>query len=309
MSGLSYIKKLSWACLCIAGVACTKSSTGPNGNNNAGKPGNLSVQARKYAVQFNIGDVDAPDTRVAAKEMPIRNYLWYLYYAAYDSNGYQVSKIIQDSLNRDYMGPEFGVVKDSLAPGNYTVVVVGERYNQIKIKNDSLLSTLNLAGNQDYQDYVFLKKYPIHVGNADTTIKAIKLEPITGQLEVLMTDSNRTEMPEGTISIDSVPSKYVALTAATSLFGTNSFTSYFNLYSSWTVDYGILGSNASHTVTITLHDSNGNTTLERTIKDVYVYPGRKTILRGKLFGSQGGRSARLPDRTINSANGDIIQDF
>src|SRR5437868_12499242 len=131
MPGICYLRKLIWVCLCVVGVACTKSSSVPNENDKPDKPADAVATVRKYAVHFNIGNVDSVDGHVANKEMSIRSYMHSLFYLAYDSMGRRASKIVHEAVAA-YVGPDFGIIKDSLAAGNYTIVIIGARFKSLE---------------------------------------------------------------------------------------------------------------------------------------------------------------------------------
>lgn len=303
MSGLSYIKKILCACLCVVAVACNKSSTVPHENDKPVKSGSASAVTRKYPVHFNMGNVEIPDARTANKEMPIRNYMHYLYYAAYDSLGVLASKIVQDSNASLYVGPEFGIIKDSLAAGHYTIFTLGTWYNRPGIGGDSFLTTLNVyMGDQD----VFFKKFEINVSEKDTVTAAVKLTRLNGQLQVDLRDSLHPEVRRTLTTVDNVPSRFAVLTNSFTFYSSLTFPVYGSLAYPYKCDFSVTGSDVSHNVTISAYGDNDQILAQKVISGVYVYTNRKTILTGKIFSaSESGRSAE----SIKTLDGTIIQKF
>ncbi|MEX6691027.1 hypothetical protein QTN47_26195 [Danxiaibacter flavus] len=305
MSGLSYIKKILCACLCVVAVACNKSSTAPNENDKPDKTANTSAAIRKYAVRFSLGDIDVSDGRTANREMPVRNYLHYLSYRAYDSTGRLISKIVQDSILA-YAGPDFGVINDSLPVGDYTIVVVGAQYYSVEFYDDTLLSRFNLFTR--HED-VCLKKFNITVSEHDSIAAPIKLERITGVLEINLKDTLHPEVKMEKVYVDSTYLHMQIATGELQSSITDFFPSWGSLAYPYSFSIGYLGSNTTHTVTIVGCDINEQPVAQRVITGVYIYPNRKTILTGRLFDTSDTGGKNAGSLWVDKRTGSINQKF
>lgn len=305
MSGLSYLRRILCVCLCVVAVACNKSSTAPHESDKPDKTTSTSATVRKYPVRFNMADVDVSDGRIANREMPVRNYLHYLFYRAYDSTGRLASEIVQDSVVA-YVGPEFGVINDSLPAGDYTIVVIGAQFNSLELNNDTLLSTFQLFTR--HED-VCLKKFNITVSEQDSVVAPIKLERITGVLEINLKDTLHPEVKMEKVYVDSTYLHMQIATGELQSSITDFFPSWGSLAYPYSFSIGYLGSNTSHTVTIVGCDINEQPIVQKVVTGVYIYPNRKTILTGKLFDTSDGRGKNAGSLWVDKRTGSIIQEF
>jgi hypothetical protein len=309
MSNISNVKKLFWACLCVTAAACTKTSNSPERNGIPDSPPSSSTNVKLYPVKFNIGSVEVKNGRYANKEMSAKDYLHFMFYAAYDSTGHLVSKIVQDSTAASVVGPEFGILRDSLPAGTYTVIIAGAVGRPYEGSSDTTLNSLYFTTNSDD---VFYKKFALRVNEKDTATSTVRLSRITGQLQLNLKDTLPPEVKEVRIVIDSFPLTYhpqndMPGMPSNNLFGFNNNP---NSNLSLTAGAGFFGSTFSHIVTITALGHDGQVLRAKTVKNVYVYPNRKTVLTGALYTSAEVDSTSAISVTIDTDYGEtIIQNF
>ncbi|MEX6691029.1 hypothetical protein QTN47_26205 [Danxiaibacter flavus] len=306
MSNISNVKKLLWACLCIIGVACTKTSTSPESSNNPTPPVNPSVSAKLYPVNFSLGDIEVSNSRIASKEVAARSYLRYVLYIAYDSAGHLASKVEQDSSYSQHLGAEFGIIRDSLPAGNYTIVMIGSRGKPYM--GDSSESFLNKFFVQTAGDEIFYKKFNAVVGVKDTATTSVKLSRITGELQLNLTDSLPAEAQLVRMTLDNFPLYYYP--------GGDSVGNIVPLGWAWrynraenplfNISSSIFGSNQPHTITIEGLTENYETVCEKVVRNVYVYPNKRTLLKGSINTDFSGAMTVSIDTTYSET---IIQNF
>ncbi len=279
MSNISNIKKLLWAGLCILALACTKNSTSPKPESGPETP--VSTTTQLYPVKFRIADIDPSNGRKAAKEMPAKDYLHYIFYGAYDANGRLASKIVQDYTGPVLPGAELGILQDSLPAGDYTILISGGTGQLQFLNTDSTLTSLTMYNGGDD---IFHRKFSVTVGPHDTATSVVRLSRITGQLEVQLTDSLPNTVDNIMVEFNSFPVSFYPLTEAINMgnaSGAGWGVSDHSVPIPTTGHVNMYGSNFQYIVRIVAYA--GTVALyQKEIKNVYVYPNKKTVLKGAI---------------------------
>lgn len=282
--------------LSLAVVSCKKDSQPDKGEE--AKP--------KYAVQFDFneftfteggfGDRIIVDGDSPLAKDTLKKYANYLIYFVWDVDGNQVRKIRQNSSN-----PDFGLIKDSLPMGRYTVAVVATK------DSVSLLS-----------DYTYIEKvlftlpgtdafYKRSIFNVDGNVQeTISLDRIMAKLSINIKDKmpysadNMTILPQAYPGEPNIPMGHVGhynvLDLKNGTYGSTARYDY--IYSAYThpipeairnttntwFDYYILALKPEKIkVSFTVKDNNDNILGNKTVLDVGIEPNKRTILYGNLF--------------------------
>lgn len=283
-------KNYLYLALGLLAASCTKSEDTPQ----------LKKQetAKKYAVTFNTSGFSQEVTDLSKSKgnsisAALKDHTNEFFYLVYDATGKEVSRQNQSYENKN--NPNYGIVKDSLPAGTYTVVMVASKqYFTINRYNDEILKyfPLNEAffhydhRNAEYirpkGDDTFYKKFSLTVSNAPITQKII-LDRIVGKLEIKITD----------YSIDPNYSYYVYVPDETPGFYLNSGLPYRKVEDGDSASpaaipgegltYYILNTSTPMNVVI-IYRKNGEyaTVIKKVIKNVQVYKNKKTILTGKM---------------------------
>lgn len=283
MANISNIKKLLGACICIIGVACSKSSSSPQTEPKPESPVN-QAEAKLYPVNLRVGDLEVSTGRMSSKEMPVKEYLRYIFYGAYDSTGKLASKIVQDYVYGGFPD-DLGVLKDSLPAGNYTVEIAGSNYPCYGGDGDSSINSLSLS--PGYYE-IFHKKFSISVGERDTATTTVKLSRITGELDLQLTDTLPAIVKYINVTVENMPYKFYPATNLFDFYEAQNFTSNYHQDNNLVSQSYFFGSNLPHRISITAEDGGSPVTrvlYRKIIDNIYVYPNKKTVLRGSLSSS------------------------
>ncbi|MEX6691028.1 FimB/Mfa2 family fimbrial subunit [Danxiaibacter flavus] len=280
MPVFSPTKMILSICLLTLGAACTKSINDVPPNNNAASPIESSASTKNFKVQFQIGNLEVLNGRHANKEMPLKDYLKHLYYAAFDSTGRRVSKIEQDSSINE-LGATLGVINDSLPAGKYTVMLIGTASWFATDNSDTTLASMYF---KPLGGEAFFKKITITVGEADTAISNIRLERVTGELELRLTDTLSSEITWVSVIVNYLDQAYYVAADTLGQWGASSqgvpYSRDVNPLVS--IKLSILGSDAKQQIVLHAYDKNGAKIYQKLIKDVVIKPNQKLILQGDL---------------------------
>ncbi len=270
--------------LCIAAIACTKSSNKPEPETGPVPP---ATNETKHLISFGFDDFEVTTTN--GKEMNARDYLGHLIYIVYDSSGKKMHQIEQGGYSRQ---PVVGTISDSLPSGKYTVVLAGKNKG-----GDTMVSYMNgdylymLQFYRSLRNDVFYKKFELNVSNKDTVINNLKLEKLTGNLEVQVLDTMPPNIASVDVMIFSMPVYFNVLNETLSTsedepvapggevdpaqIGNGPII--FNTYH--------FGSSKKFHVQIRAWEYRGNvhSLVRQKDVDVAVYPNKKTILSGRLY--------------------------
>jgi hypothetical protein len=144
---------------------------------------------KKYRIVFNLKNPElftnsANKLKVNTATAANINILKYLNYLVYDSNGFLVHRISQDTTTKS-----FGVFTDELVPANYTMVFVGGMLG-IKYTGDTdhlTLSNSYLVQPSLHDDF-FYKKINVNLSNAGVS-QEISLDRIAAKLQIVIQDA------------------------------------------------------------------------------------------------------------------------
>lgn len=280
MPVFSPTKMILFICLLALGAACTKSINEVPPNNNAASLIESSTSTKKFKVNFQVGNLEVLNGRHANKEMPLKDYLKHLYYAAFDSTGHRVSEIEQDS-STNKLGATFGIINDSLPAGKYTVILIGTMYWFATDNSDTTLGSMYF---KPLGGEAFFKKITITVGEADTAISNIRLERVTGELEIRLTDTLSSEITWVTVLVNYLDQAYYVAGDTLGQWGGLSqgvpYSRDVNPLVS--IKLSMLGSDTKQQIVLHAYDKNGAKIYQKLIKDVVVRPNQKVILQGDL---------------------------
>jgi hypothetical protein len=280
---------------CLAIVSCKKDNQPDKGEES--KP--------KYAVQFNFNEFTLSEGDFGGRKIEgntqtakdtLSKYVGYLYYLVYDSNEQLIRKILQNASN-----PGFGLIKDSLPQGTYTVCVLATK-DSVTVQNifpcpECVL--FDLPGTD-----AFYKK---SIFNVDGEVKeTINLSRIVAKLRINIRDKmpynadSLTVLPQAYPGEPNLPMGQVGHYNGFDLRYGTYFISTGNqyVYSSYTqqipeafrntsdnwFDYYILAASAAKIkVRFSVKDNNGNVLGAKNVLDVTIEPNKRTVLYGNLF--------------------------
>ncbi len=244
---------------------------------------------QKHTVAFNLNNFKVSyNERQANKEVAAKDYLTILSIVAFDSAGNHANSFIHNTVGGDMQ--TFGRLSLQLTPGTYTFMIEGTAKEQQQLFTDFLqLNTARLMTSLSHDDLhgsdVFYKKFTFTVADRDTTIETVRLDRLTGLLEVQFTDT----LPENVervdvkaydapfsyyVNEDSVrwrDSMFVGRIARNTVVDSLKVNNYF------------FGTNSPMTVVIKAYDKDGNFMYEKKVENVFVYRNKKTVLKGKLY--------------------------
>lgn len=287
------------ACVLAAGCQKDLANSVTNGNNQS--------QAKLHKVSCSMKDFGITDkSSLGNKETAANDYLDYLFYGAYDSTGKLVRKIEQGK--RWTTG--FGSISDSLKSGNYTIVLAESKDSSLYTSGVNQLSTLQFWG--PFPQDIFYKKFLLSIADRDTSLDNIRLDRLTGLLEIVLTDTvTYSNISMLVTSIQNSPMFYNV--ATDSLTGTTSTShDYYNpIFGSQDpstfFDGFYWGTDQPLTLKIIALDWSRHFLQQRIIQNVHIYPNKKTVLTGDFMsGSETGTASRI---SYSADKRTIIQHF
>jgi|GEM_PF-1227027 len=288
---------------CISLFSCKKDESDPIKN---------TVSGVKEPVRFNLSDFvqkveSLPSARKAglsgnARDSGLADKVQYIYYRVFDNNTQQLVTYLDQSYTSD--SASFGVFKDSLTTGSYTLVAVAAT-DSVDIKGMNSLGTLGIWGRfvnypavlKSYPD-MFTKKYSFQVGPGGYVMD-VALDRIVGKLEVRLPDAT---YPLYRISVDIENGEFEQYDLNTGLpktllstlpsiaLGKANDTTFSSL---------MLNTSREFTVNISVNNIYTNITINKVIEHVRCYPNRKTIIRGNILSFDPNLPFGLTDLTIN----------
>ncbi|MEX6686617.1 hypothetical protein QTN47_03885 [Danxiaibacter flavus] len=272
----------------VAVLGCAKSTNKPDVQN---EPNSGDKQVL-HRVSLNLGKFEVDYARKAnAKEMSAAEYLQYLSYSIFDSTGKRVHGIEQRSFAPPYL-PVTGVISDSLPSGMYTVVLAGMKIDNdssMFIKSPENIMTMQIQNRRALWyggSNIFYKKFALRVSNSDTSLSSIKLDKITGKLELNLLDSALPANVYGvSLEFRNTPAFFNVGNELVSNVDT------LNRYYFWPAPGHVfpdmssfhIGSENRLVVTIRAYDRQGALLKEKVVGGVIIYKNKRTILSGKLF--------------------------
>ncbi|MCQ6957587.1 hypothetical protein [Mucilaginibacter aquariorum] len=291
--------------------------------------GNINNKAeKKYPVSFNVSGFKQTQTTISLKngkhklmstgkkltatDSTSLNDAFVDYaYVVYDASGKEVSRIFKQgfgdqenknyeyryiytpapSVKRLYTGPNsFGTIQDSLAAGNYTVVVItGVDFNVNAIgpfSPDSIrfkpLSSAAAYSAPGFKIDAFFKKIDITVGTGPLN-QNITLDRVSGQLQIIIKDTP----PNGYTLQTDIKYDNRAFAFSTETPFCNDELNYGLSLLNPVNTISIHNTTSPMTITMGAYDQSGNLLASKTINNVRVYKNTRTILSGNLFTPSG----------------------
>jgi hypothetical protein len=315
-------KLINCLALCVILFSCKKEI-----NSNPGV-----IEGPKFEVVFNLADFPSKVSSLPKgkeiKDAPLSEHADFLTYIAYNSDGIEVSRIKQDLASgnatrinnpaifpdrevEEFAGPQtFGCIKDSLASGEYTVVIIASKKEfSINNRNNEVLEYgfLPLAEATFYYNRgldswsraedTFFKKFTITVSDDDSQQNVV-LDRIVGKAEIKILDSRpgttykflfvneneafrfSTELPFGGTDDVFMETSLPTITGTANL-----------LYSKF-----LINTQTPVDVIINVYES-GALSATKTVEDVRFYKNKRTILTGNIYsnGTMTGFSVTVND--------------
>ena len=271
----------------IALVSCKKDihvQTNPNDN--------------KYPVTYSIsnfsqqnGSIDQiSKSKVNSAVTPDQSNIIKLIYKIYDSNN-QLKKTV--FIKKGV--PGFGVIKDSLASGNYTAVFVGLT-DTTHFKDYNL--TFGYVTTTPYVNYdpsfkeTFYKKTSFTVGNQYLQ-QDVVLQRITSQLQIVIKDAIPAGVSKFNITVTGWQTQYSYFADTSSTYESNNPANIIGVPCSaiGTTNYAVgpitnlLNTNSPIKVVIIAQNNNDLYLAQKTITNITLQRNTRTILTGNLFSS------------------------
>lgn len=152
-----------------------------------GKQGTPAPADKKHIITFNAGGFtqqtgDIGGKAAAREGQPLRRYVKYLYYYLLGQPS-DVEPIIKEIVQDSSM-PNFGTIRDTVAPGNYTITILGT--NQRINVSGGVTSSPAVAFGMPVLD-AFDKSFTLTVDGPVT--RDVRLERITAKLEFVFKDA------------------------------------------------------------------------------------------------------------------------
>jgi hypothetical protein len=344
------MKKLLIAFLAfgVLATSCKKDSQKANP-----KPNSANAEKHKVTLtvsQFSqtVGDIDLKRSSalMATNASALSDALNTYYYIVYDESGIETKRILRTSNGgvaiyhhdgKDYGNREpglefitttapFNTITDSLAAGNYTIVVTGSS-GEISINSDNTdaedpvyLPIRHSSPTTNYFDLaavytdqgvdplprsveIYFAKCNVTVGAIDIT-HSLTLNRIVGQLEVNLEDAipnNVAYILAGRIGDYEGYSFEYEVPFGETIIGDNE--SYVDVTpnvitpadvgkTNYKLQRYILNTSIPITIVLKAYDSGNNLIVRKEINNVRFYKNKRTILSGKLF-SNGPATAQF----------------
>lgn len=268
-------------------------------------PAPSAILAKK-AVEFNVGGFvqnigdfrTVPGSSINQRDSLLATQISFLFYFAYDSLGNEVRMIYQNVLDAN----DFGVIKDSLAPGNYTIVFMGttdtpagfggsglndpETQNAhtplanagMPLRSTGVLSLYPVPN-------AYYKKFPLTVSSTDVPAATnVSMERVVGKIEVNVLDAIPQNAPyETTVTINPESVFFSFDSGTCSVLTGDVISRSISRVSTTQFSELVLNTEAPFSVTIKYTGYYSGLTTEKTIHNVRCYKNKRTILTGLLF--------------------------
>lgn len=256
-------------------------------------------EAEKYSVTFRVGNLDQyiedlPD-KLTEQLGQDDNYINFIDFFIYDAEGELTRSSQQEDWTVEFP-PEFGYLYGEahfwLEPGNYKLVVFGTEKDQ-KYLDSTAYSTAYLALNYENAiGDIFYKEVPFTVTGAEL-IDTVRLDRIVGQVEFHLTerlDPIVKHMSFYMETVDKFPfdpdnNHRISWTYADLIEG--EFKPYLTENFLWRATILPDRSGKFDTKTILTVDGPKSFIVEqRSLKGVFAYPNKKTVIRGSLWNNK-----------------------
>lgn len=259
-----------------------------------------SLSTKKYPISFtasgfNQSVTDYSKSKGNSVSSNLRDYVEELFYVVFDSTGTEIRRVNQGSINS-----EFGLIKDSLASGNYTVVIIASQQPfAINHWNDDQTFTYPLGKAFFHYDHsnaeyttpktkdTFYKKFNITVASSPINDIVI-LDRVVGKIQIKISDEKvngdyRLWFPNETTGL------YLETGSSDGGIEVNDFSqAEQNIVPGEARTFYILNTNTPMDVILVYRETHENGLIEdvrKVIKNVRVYKNKKTILTGKMHNS------------------------
>lgn len=278
-----------------------------------------SATLTKKAVEFNVGGFvqnvgdfrTVPGGSKTRRDSLLATKISFLFYFAYDSLGNEVRMIYQNVSDAN----DFGVIKDSLAPGSYTIVFMGttdtpagfggsglndpETQNAhtplasagMPLRSTGVLSLYPVPN-------AYYKKFPLTVSSTDApAVTNVSLERIVGKIEVNVLDAVPQNAPnETTVTINPESVFFGFGSGSSSVLPGDVISRSISRVSPTQFSELVLNTETPFSVTIKYTGYYSGLTTEKTIHNVRCYKNKRTILTGLLFDVPPGDSTATGGR-------------
>jgi len=246
---------------------------------------------KKYPVTFNVTNFTSKQSNFAVKHgansladtVNASGAIDILYYAVY-SGGMGVHGVV---TKQDSSMANFGMITDSLPPGQYQVVFIGGKKEVTEVYSGRTAADRFSYPDNRWQD-TFWDEFSITIGNSGIS-QNVTLKRIVGKLELDITDNIPANADSLVFAVD---------TEATTLLNDGAFpfpppsgtVTYSEKIPAGAIGHAnfrmdrIIGNTFNpFTVTITCKDASNAIIATATVNSVSVHANEKTILSGNLF--------------------------
>jgi len=233
-----------------------------------------------------VGDFRKAPTDGAQRDSLLETQIDQLLYFAYDAAGNEVSAFTQALSDAS-----FGLIKDSLAPGGYTIVILATKgWNPLMSNNPHLPLAdaglrLNWSMGLAQANNTFFTKFPITINSTDTAVTAnVSLDRVVGKLEVNILDMPWAGSNDQVVVEVSPESSTFSFSTATCV-STDSIVRTMARHPEIQNQFSefILNTETAFTVTVRyIHYYSGEVNV-KTIHNVRCYKNKRTILTGNAL--------------------------
>lgn len=296
--------------MCILLFSCKKDMNLNQGNT-------PSSQADKFAVTFNVSDfspqVVGADKGNSISDVPLKGRAGYFTYIAYNSEGKEVNRLKQDStgltlLYRKFLDQgdlyqgyplgiqPFGCIKDSLAAGEYTIVMIASQSNfSINNRNELVLdytfspfTEASFYYNRGLDSWsrakdTFYKKFSLTVEEKDSQHK-VTLDRIVGKAEINILDSRPGTTFKFFFIGENEAFKFSDEQPFSEVDEINAEVHLPTIPGKEKLSYSKFIINTATPVDVIINVyENGALTATKTIKDVRFFKNKRTVLTGNIY--------------------------
>lgn len=237
--------------------------------------GVFSLKQHNYAISHQAGGP------VSASLTDVGDYLDVLYYYVFDSNGYVVSRLKQDST-----AANFGNITDSLKVGHYTVIIAAGKKGLVPTVSTLPNSYINYSG-FNWQDTFYIN-LPFDVSSPNIS-QDVTLKRIVGKVELQLLDAIPSNAYRITLNVYPEYDRYNFNEPGAGVFRTDTvgithiLTPSDKGHTGFTLDKIIGNTFSNCTVTITCKDASGKIIAQAKTPGVSIAANAKTLLLGNLF--------------------------
>jgi hypothetical protein len=270
--------------------ACKKNTSSDEGQ---------SSDEPKYPVSFSISDfiVTTQNMRVAAD--PSLTKITNIYYYSFGSDNLRRTYITQDSTKTG-----FGIIKDTLPAGTYTIVICASTAPVTIGGGTNLTTSVTFGdfapgtGQLNPLPEIFYKKIQVTIAPSGNAQQDVSLNRITGKISVLAYDALPATDPNGEVKLAmSQVRRYFNFNTGTIGTETASYDAWGARLSQTTLEANVLGGTYMQTnfwIHILYKDKTTGASKDKYFQDISLPANKRIDIKGYLYG--------VPDTTQGNYN-------